>query len=51
MLGGDADAITLQCRDGSGVLLNSVLYGPACTHNPPCGGGTKSTMCAQTMVA
>ena len=30
-------AIDLQCRDASGVLINGVLYGPACADNRPCG--------------
>ncbi len=33
---GPAPAIQIQCRDGSGIQLNGVLYGPACVHNPPC---------------
>ena len=30
-------AVDLQCRDGSGLLVNGVLYGPACALNLPCG--------------
>ena len=32
-----AGAVDIQCRDGSGVLVNGVLYGPACGTNLPCG--------------
>ena len=32
-----AGAVDMQCRDGSGVLVNGVLYGPACGANLPCG--------------
>jgi len=35
-----AGAVELHCRDQSGVLLNGVLYGPACVANLPCGKGT-----------
>ena len=30
-------AVDIQCRDNSGVLINGVLYGPACGSNLPCG--------------
>ncbi|KAL1529702.1 hypothetical protein AB1Y20_000641 [Prymnesium parvum] len=32
-----ASAVDVQCRDGGGTLVNGVLYGRACTNNPPCG--------------
>lgn len=32
-----AGAVDIQCRDSSGVLINQVLYGPACGANLPCG--------------
>ena len=30
-------AVDVQCRDQTGVLINGVLYGPACISNAPCG--------------
>lgn len=30
-------AIEIGCRDQSGILVNGVLYGPACISNAPCG--------------
>jgi hypothetical protein len=32
-----ASAVDIQCRDQSGILINGVLYGPACASNAPCG--------------
>ena len=29
--------VTVECRDSQALVVNGVLYGPACVTNPPCG--------------
>jgi len=35
--GASNQSIVVECRDQSSLLVNGVLYGPACVDNPPCG--------------
>ena len=48
-------AVDIQCRDASGVLINGVLYGPACGANYPCGRrmylAPQPTPCGQPRLA
>ena len=32
-----SEAVRVQCRDAGSTLINGVLYGRACSDNPPCG--------------